>query len=108
MRNPFKRARRTPDAPAAASTAQLIQSVSEELGSLRAELSSIRMEWAEVLDKINRWSAREAARRRRDVNASLSADLEPVGVEMAPNGDRSAQGHADAKNELRRRAFRQQ
>lgn len=103
MRNPFKRAAKpAPPAPHP-STADVLADVDARLSKLEGQLTTLRMEWAEVLDKINAWASRQAARDRRAagkaLEASLNDDPPADGVQgTPPTGPVS-------KDELRRRAF---
>ena len=91
MRNPFRRAETPQTAASDPTLRELVSRLNHDVSGLQSELAAIRFEWAEVLDKINRWSAREAARRRRDVNAALS-DQRPQGdPDPAPAGDRAGE-----------------
>lgn len=92
MRNPFRRAVTPLPTPPDPTLRELVIQLSSTVGELKAELASIRFEWAEVLDKINRWSAREAARRRRDVGASLAAPEVQGPTDGQPTVDDRAQG----------------
>lgn len=99
MRNPFRRAPDTPTTASDPTLRELVSHLSHDVSELKSELASIRFEWAEVLDKINRWSAREATRRRRDTLRALSDEPQQAVPDPAPTGDRASQ----AKLELWRK-----
>lgn len=44
-----------------------------EVEACAGEVRRLRTEWVDVLDKINAWAAREAARSRRSIAANLGA-----------------------------------
>lgn len=48
-----------------------VQELERSVAHLTTDGSVIRMEWAEVLDKINRWFSRQAGRIGRDVRTAL-------------------------------------
>lgn len=66
-----------------------------QLSQLTADLAGLRLEWAEVLDKINRWASRQAARERRRVNVELD-HLGENGSEIAEDAPGATNGHAPA------------
>jgi hypothetical protein len=100
MRNPFKRDPDPLPTTADPTLRDLVGHLSHDVSELKSELASIRFEWAEVLDKINRWSAREATRRRRDTMRALSDEPAQAVPDPAPTEDRGSQ----AKLELWRKA----
>lgn len=57
-------------------------SVQAQLSQLTSDLAGLRLEWAEVLDKINRWASRQSARERRRAVAQLDG-LNGDGSEIA-------------------------
>jgi len=77
---------------------------------LATELASLRLEWAEVLDKINRWASRQAARERQRAVRELSAmsdDQETLQEAQGPTNDAGMGSQADRatiKAQLRARA----
>lgn len=81
-----------------------------KVSQLEGELAGIRLEWAEVLDKINRWASRQAARERQRAVRELGNLAEaPETHEDAPgptNGGESGSmaDRASAKAQLRARA----
>lgn len=91
MRNPFRRAQDAPTTATDPTLRELVSHLSHDVSELKSELANIRFEWAEVLDKINRWSAREATRRRRDTMRALSDDPPQATQEPASGADRAAQ-----------------
>lgn len=72
----------------------------EVLDALVAEVKQLRIEWAETLDKVNRWASRQAARQRKELHANLDAAMadEPAAAALPSQP-------ADVKAELRRRFF---
>lgn len=72
----------------------------ERVNAQDADITSLRMEWAETLDKIHRWSARQSARLRRDTEANLDAA-------MASDSHQASrrEGEPMTKDELRRKVF---
>jgi hypothetical protein len=51
--------------------ASLSQTDREALAQLADEFQRMRLEWAEVLDKVNRWAGRQAARQRKELLDNL-------------------------------------
>jgi hypothetical protein len=51
------------------------------------KLSQLPIEWAEVLDKVNRWASREAQRQRRELQAAIDLSQHGQEVETMPNGE---------------------
>lgn len=49
-----------------------IEALRADMAALRAASSNLQLEWAEVLDKINHWAARQAKRDQRAIKAALS------------------------------------
>jgi len=91
MRNPFRRVPNSEPPASETTLRELVSHLSHDVSELKSELASIRFEWAEVLDKINRWSAREATRRRRDVTAALSDDRQLAVPDPAQADDHGSQ-----------------
>jgi hypothetical protein len=71
----------TPPPPPAELSAQLSQLTSDDAG--------LRLEWAEILDKINRWASRQAARDRRRAGSQLD------GLEIAEDAPGATNGGGD-------------
>lgn len=72
----------------------------ELLDEVVREMGQMRIEWAETLDKINRWASRQAARQRKEINQNLDA------ITSAAEHEATAPSNAPVdKSELRRRAF---
>jgi hypothetical protein len=82
---------------------ELPPSDKELLAELRREVGSLRFEWADVLDKINRWASRQAARTRNDTLRAL--ELEPAGEEAPAPAPAAGQNLAELKAQLRHKAF---
>lgn len=59
-----------------------------------AEMATLRLEWSDTLDRIQRWASRQGARHRRDIEAAL-----------ADQPDIAAAPAAETKEQLRRRVF---
>lgn len=66
-----------------------------QLSQLSADLAGLRLEWAEVLDKINRWASRQAARERRRAAVVLD-ELGQDGQEIAEDAPGATNGHDPA------------
>jgi hypothetical protein len=81
----------TPTAPAS----EWPNPLAAQLSQLTADLSALRLEWSEVLDKLNRWTKRQSARDRREVNSGL-AHLGEDGPEMAEDAPGATNGHDPA------------
>jgi hypothetical protein len=79
-------------------TEQLIGLLSDRITALERERTGLQLEWNEILDKINAWAARQAARDRRGVKASLSDD------QPAAEGGEAPPPAALSKDDLRRKA----
>lgn len=98
---PFCRAKPVHNCP---STAQLQQ--------IAADNAELRIEWAEVLDKLQAWANRQTARDTKRVKRTLGEaadgppdDPAPQGEQIPrPVGEQRFQNRPDAKFELRRRA----
>ena len=69
-------------------------SLAVKVATLEVELHGLQTEWADVLDKIPRWTARENAQKRRAVAAKLAADegQEPGPGEIVDPGAAQAAG----------------
>lgn len=64
-----------------------VQELERALGHLSTDLTTLRMEWAEVLDKVNRWFARQAGRLGRDVRTALEkANQDDAGATNGQEG----------------------
>lgn len=48
-----------------------IEALKADMAAVRAASSNLQLEWAEVLDKINHWAARQAKRDQRAIKAAL-------------------------------------
>lgn len=81
----------TPTAPAS----EWPNPLAAQLSQLTADVSALRLEWSEVLDKLNRWTKRQSARDRREVSAGLEL-LGENGPEMAEDGPGATNGHDPA------------
>jgi hypothetical protein len=77
-----------------------LDTLKREIEAQRAAHDALRVEWAEMLSKLNRWSQREAARLRRDTQANIDTPGEEP-IETAPTN-----GGGASKADLWR-AFRQ-
>jgi len=88
----LKRAPTAPPTPPDPSLRELVLITRQELTELKTDLQGIRMEWADTLSKINRWAAKEAARQRRALEASLPDDGEQPVPDPASDEDRGAEG----------------
>lgn len=88
--------------PEPAPAEALAPSALEQLAQLQRDVQAIRFEWADTLDKINRWASRQAARQRLDTHRALESDAtEQLQLpEAAPSNN-----IADLKAQLRRQAF---
>lgn len=101
--NWLKRAAKPAPNPPPAPSPPEIQELTLTVRALQADLTQIRLEWQETLDKITAWANRAAARDRRAVHKALEAPQ----TEELPLADHPAtppNPHA-AKEELRRRVF---
>lgn len=75
----------TPLAPAASETSDLPPDGGPvTLPELERRISLLEQDWAEVLDKINRWFAREAARKRGELSKALADPPESVPSSAGP------------------------
>lgn len=75
---------------------QLLLTVTDLRGKIEqqnSEMATLRLEWADTLDRIQRWASRQGARHRRDIEAALTEH---------PQASAPA---AESKDELRRRVF---
>lgn len=72
------------------------------LEELRGEVHRLQFEWADVLDKINRWASRQAARQRSEVTRALEGADAPAAAAEAPPATNNV---AELKAQLRRQAF---
>jgi hypothetical protein len=70
---------------------ELANSLSVRLSQLESDLAGLRLEWAEVLDKLNRWASRQSARERRRAVAQL--DELGDGPEIAQEAAGATNGH---------------
>lgn len=57
--------------PAQNTPVPLPEPVEAQLATLRAKMTALETEWADTLDKITRWTARENARKRRATARAL-------------------------------------
>ncbi|MGH7510996.1 MAG: hypothetical protein ACREMZ_16280 [Gemmatimonadales bacterium] len=69
----------------------MASSLSVRLSQLESDLAGLRLEWAEVLDKLNRWASRQSARERRRAVAQLD-DLAGNGSEIAEDAPGATNG----------------
>lgn len=104
-----------PSAPSSpselAEVLRALQTLSADHAQLRAEMQTLRKEWDDVVDRINRWAGRENARKRRAI-ASQLADSDSGGADphrggiVAPEG---SEGHFPQiftdKDRLRARVY---
>lgn len=78
LSNPFKSA---PKAPPAPTESDLLRDLIQRVKDVEAEAASLRLEWAETLDKVKAWAGRQAQRDRREAMRALEApeshDQEP-------------------------------
>ena len=79
----------------------------EALRAAQANLAQLPTEWAEMLDKLNRWSAREAARLRRDTARNLDGPEAPPETTRGPQmvidpTDKASLRAAMARGQLRK------
>jgi hypothetical protein len=85
--------------PAVNLQAPLSEPVEAQLATLRAKMTALETEWADTLDKIQRWTARENARKRRAAARALEGEGSdspdaPEGLTEAGNGHPvSRKGH---------------
>lgn len=79
------------DAPSAALSTQIAE-LTAQVSQLTSDLAGIRLEWAETLDKLNRWSSRQSARQRRETHQNLDhlAADGPEDAEDAPGATNGA------------------
>jgi hypothetical protein len=66
-----------------------------QLSHLTADVAALRLEWSEVLDKLNRWAKRQTARDRRQVHGQLD-ELGQEGPEIAEDAPGATNGHHPA------------
>lgn len=71
---------------------EVASSISAQLSQLTSDLAGLRLEWAEVLDKLNRWASRQSARERRRAVAQLD-QLSGDGPEIAEDASGATNGH---------------
>lgn len=70
---------------------EIAGSIQAQLSQLTSDLAGIRLEWAEVLDKLNRWASRQSARERRRTVAQLDG-LTGDGPEVAEDAPGATNG----------------
>lgn len=84
--------------------------LTERVERLEYELQQLRLEWADTMDKINRWAARQAARDRHALQRLAEAGSEGgegSGSTPAPNGAlNGAQTREQQKAALRAQLLR--
>lgn len=82
---------------------QRLEAIERTLAEQRASLSLVRVEWAEVLDKINHWASRQAGRLSRKAQAGLDALANAQDAPQGTNGEGAGTGtHPVTKDQLRR------
>lgn len=85
--------------PAQNAPVPIPEPVEAQLATLRAKMTALETEWADTLDKITRWTARENARKRRATARALEEQGSdspegPEGLHEAGNGHPvSRKGH---------------
>jgi hypothetical protein len=79
----------TPSHAPESASADAKTELAAQLSQLTADVAGLRLEWAEILDKINRWASRQAARDRRRASAELD------GLEIAEDAPGDANGGED-------------
>jgi len=85
--------------PAANPLPALPEPIEAQLATLRARLTAVETEWADTLDKITRWTARENARKRRSTARALEE-----GGETPSSGEIVVpEGNQDRKSAIRAR-----
>ena len=84
-----------------------LRAVEAQLSSQTASLGLIRVEWAEVLDKVNRWASRQAGRLSRQAKESLDAAADAPEAAGATIPQQAGVGRL-SKDELRRMVYRRQ
>jgi hypothetical protein len=62
-----------------------VDTLERELTALRGAEAQLQLDWASTLDKLNRWTAREAARQRRRAERELDALTNPTDEHLAPS-----------------------
>lgn len=78
-----------------------------QISQLTAEVGAVRQEWAETLERLNRWSKRQSARERRELHAALDGEGMEVAEEETPEpipvsaGNGSQMDRAAMKAQLR-------
>jgi hypothetical protein len=70
---------------------EIAGSIQAQLSQLTSDLAGLRLEWAEVLDKLNRWASRQSARERRRAVAQLD-HLSGDGPEVAEDAPGATNG----------------
>jgi hypothetical protein len=83
-----------------------------QLQQIAADNAELRLEWAEVLDKLQSWANRQTARDSKRVKTALTKatetdqDSEPAGeaLPVRPPADQRSYRLPEGKAELRRRA----
>jgi hypothetical protein len=90
----------TAQAPDSASLSALAARVGECEVALK-DLTMLRLEWSEVLDKLQAWTNRQTARDARRVKSGLSALEQPA--EVAEQEQQTTDQQPITKAELRRR-----
>lgn len=95
------------DAPG--TTIGTFAALTEQVSQLRSEVGALQQEWAETLERLNRWGKRQAARERKDLHATLDGPGPEVAEE---NGATALSGQTVAdrsvlKAQLRAKLARQ-
>lgn len=104
LRNAFARAPREPEV-VPQSLDERLRAIEAKLTDMTASTGLLRVEWAEVLDKINRWASRQSGRLSRQAKAALDAAETAEDAPQAPIGGGPGSGRpATSKAELRRLA----
>lgn len=68
------------------------------LARLEADYSALRIEWAELVDKVSRWFSRQAGRRSAELREAMQEAPEaPQPIALPSKADRKAQLRALAR-----------
>jgi|GEM_PF-4652488 len=92
------------DGPALRALEARMLAVEQQLSGLTGSLGLIRVEWAEVLDKINRWASRQAGRLSKQAKDNIEAAGESQDAPGSTNGQGGGVGRL-TKADLRRLAY---
>lgn len=80
-----------------------LHAVERSLAELRADVSLLRREWADTLDKLQTWFGREAARKRAQLHKQLELEPQPAAQEPVGAAIDSQAERASLKAALRRK-----